>query len=523
MDAFAQLALMTKMQRVFEVEDTFLSFPVLSPLVYPPERLGFADPANATAQSLADMSEFSRITNRMPRGVIAPIDEDEHLWDVYGEVLQTAEVAARAAPSADQQKRYDRALELLYVIDADGVRTDSAALTAYKQHRDAHIKAVEEYNNRRSTGELSDDPAVKAQWAEDEPVLRENIDRIMSEWRKTGRKDAVEAAQQDEEAFVVRTPSLQWDEWKTSFVRDIDVATDTNLIEFAPTAFSPYDVFDQGYWQCFNLSKDEVSKLATEAPAELTAIFGSEAGASRVESLSFEYRSVALTRPWFRSAIFRSRFWRLTEEGGELSDGGDPPKGRCPSYVAGLVFARNITIAVRTEGPAKEVTPKAGLLQLDASLLEHAHEIVRAEAREAPPARPFIMSDLLAFKPDLSALRTVAPDTAEARTPVRAVTAAPIAVRRVAPTVVEPPAARIQTLAFTERGRLTVEPVRLTIPIPEPAPPEPAPPEPTPEPAPPEPPEEHVVTTTIPDVAIVAFICKPLPRCSDPDPKLDWS
>lgn len=513
MDAYAQLALMTKMQRVFEAEGTFLSFPVLSPLVYPPDRLRFADPSQMTPQKLTDLSEFARITNRMPRGVIAPIDEDEHLWDVYGEVLQTAKLAAREAPSAAEQAQYDKAIKLLYELDEDGFRRDGPALTAYKQHRDAHIKAVEEYNNRRSTGELSNDPAVKAQWAQDEPVLRENIDRIVSEWRTAGHKDAVEAAQQDEEAFVVRMPSLQWDEWKTSFVRDIDLATDTNLIEFALTGFSPYDVFDHGFWQRFNLTKDEMSTLAADAPAELSAIFGSEADAAEIESLSFEYRSVALTRPWFRSAIFRSRFWRLGEGGGELSDGGEPPKGRCPSYVSGLVFARNITVTSRPAGAesASEEPAKPSVFRLDASVLERVRGVMRAEVDEAP-ARPFVATDLLKSRIDLSGVARVSAEPAPARVLERAVSPPATTTRPIASMPARMPALRMGSLAFTEVVPAEVKPVRLT--LAEAA----STPEPTETPS-----EEPAATAPSSDVTIVAFICKRLPRSPDPDPALDWS
>ena len=345
MEAFVQLALMAKAKLVFESEDTFLSFRLLSPWTVDAERLRFHD-GQMTQQRIADLSEFSRMTNCIPSGVVAPEEQGEYLWDIYREILDTAEVAA-GTMTAQQRARYDRAVELLYVMSADGVRQDSEALQAYKQHRDSHIAAVEEYRNRQFTAESSDDDEVKARWAEEEPVLRDAVDQRMKAWRNEGRKGEVEAALRTEEAHAAREPSRIWEEWRTSFSDDLDISTDLNHQDFAVTGFSPYDVFEQGAWPSFTLTRDEMAKLTAQPPPELTRIFGEQVVGEDVESISFEYRSVAITRPWLRPALFRARFWRLGTDGGELSDGGDPPDGYCPSYVTALVFARNVTVTRR--------------------------------------------------------------------------------------------------------------------------------------------------------------------------------
>ena len=178
MDAFAQLALMAKAKLVFESESTFLSFPALSPLSYPPDRLKFGTAGEFTPQDLADQSEFSRITNQIPRGTLAPVEEGEYLWNIYQEVLETAQLSAGAL-STEEQDRYDGAMAFLYTQSAEGLRQPSAALTVYAQYRDAHIKAQEEYKNCQFTAESSDDPAVQAQWRDvDEPRLRQEVQRL---------------------------------------------------------------------------------------------------------------------------------------------------------------------------------------------------------------------------------------------------------------------------------------------------------------------------------------------------------
>jgi len=176
MDAAAYLALLSKAKRVFESENTFLSFPVLSQLTYDVEDLQFSGDAPA-AQRLVNLSEFSRVTNRIQRGVVAAIDGDEYLWDVYDDVLSNAELAEPALNEA-QQKEYAAALELLYTETADGLRHESPVLQGYKTFRDAHIKALEEYKNRQLTADISADPAVKAQWVVDEAAIRQTIDDI---------------------------------------------------------------------------------------------------------------------------------------------------------------------------------------------------------------------------------------------------------------------------------------------------------------------------------------------------------
>jgi hypothetical protein len=291
-----------------------------------------------------------------------------------------------------------------------------------------------------------------------------------------------------------------WGKWKKSFIEDIDLSTDTNLIQYALTGFSPYDLFDHGDWPCFNLTNAEMMRLASEAPAELTNIFGSGGATSDIESVSFEYRSVGLTRPWLRPALFRSRFWRLGAEGGELSDGGQPPKGRCPSYVTGLVFARNVTIHRQRQGAKSEA--REFLLRLDASTLkrlrglqrlgsaEGPHDSAAARARRPRPALTFapLWASRAAFTREKAATQLVGHAFAE-KGAVPLVPSVRIATQVVAPIVIRRPSAIRVPPMVIKKSALPVEPSG----------------------------------ASNPDITILAFICKRLPRCPDPDPTLIWS
>jgi len=503
MDAIAQLALMAKAKRVFESDTTFLSFPALSPLSYLPEQLQFGSVTEMTADDLREESEFARTANQLPRSVIAPTYTPEYLWDVYREVLETARLATPSLAPVDSGA-LAAARVLLYATDADGLRTDSDTMRAYKQHRDAVIKAQEDFRNQQLTAETSTDPAVQARWKEeDEPRLRDGIRQLEDTWVSSGFKAEVEAAQQVEQAGAAISPISGWSEWRSAFQEDLDLATDTNQIRFAITSYSPYDIFSAD-WPRFTLSGDEIRQLAEEAPAELREIFASGSGGSEIESLTFEYRSVAITRPWLRPSLFASRFWRLPGGTEPLSDG--QGSGRCPAYICALVFARNVTVKHREQSGGGRAIPVAQILQFEKAAMSPMFAQLATDAQlvAVKPTEPMVAAPLVAT----AAVQPMLPSRASLRLRATAFGEAGLA-RRVAapmaaPVAVSPPGTR---LIRVPRGRLLggIEAVG-------------APAEPGPEPPPPPPPAPERVG----EVMILAFICKRIGRSPDPDPALTW-
>jgi hypothetical protein len=505
MDAIAQLALMTKAKLVFESPGTFLSFPALSPLVYSVDQLTFATDGAMTVQDLAELSEFARVTNIMPSGVVAPLTSDEMLWDVCDEALRTAELAS-ATMSAQDQATYDEAIAYLYGPPAAGAatRTDGPALLAYRQTRDAYIKAQEDYKAQQLTALSSDDPAIAAGWLADEPRLRSVIAELETAWATTGCREQVEAAQQIELAMGARSPGRLWAEWQTALMKVIDTTTDTNLNDVAQTGITPADVFDGEQWPSFTLSGAEISALVAQAPPDLTTIFGTTTGASAsdIESLSFEYRSVGLVRSWFRPAMFQARFWRLGPDGGELSDGAKPPTGRCPAYVVGLVFARHIVVKCHAQ-PAARV---GGRLLRDFMVLrpELIARMPAAMLGRSPDTvvRPAPLSTRTALQ---RPSRNPSPLVRDPRTPSDAA----VRVSRRSEDVVvrdhrTSSGADVRDHRRSEdvvlrdhRGSADTVPPASTTPEPE--------------------------TEPTTDVTVLAFICRWTPRCPDPDVSLRWA
>ncbi|HEX8918554.1 MAG TPA: hypothetical protein VF898_08625 [Chloroflexota bacterium] len=475
MDALAQLALMTKAKLVFETPDTFLSFPALSPLSYLPDELDFTKVT--TTQQMLKWSEFCRLTNALPQGDLYQ-QSDSFFWDAYHQVLQTAQVA-QGAMTQDQNTALQQALAFLYVQGPDGLRTDSAAVVAYKQYRDAWFQATENYKNAQITADSSSDPNVKQQWQSvDEPRLRALVQTADDDWNTKGFKAQVDQARQVEESAAASSPSVTWGAWKSQFDPNLDVQTDPNNEPFGLTGFSPSDVLAHADWPTFNLAGSEIAQLVSSAPAELKGILDPQGSASTVTSLSFEFCSVAVNRPWFHSELFAARFWRLADPSQQLSDGLLPPHGQWPAYITAMVFARNIVVTSSTETGSTQTTP----LRTFIPLALHRDMVMREAVTTSSPMRVMARTSA-SFSRAATEARTVQPEMIPA---ARSVTIPSNAV------------ARLNAVTFTRLPIIPVEPG----------------PTPTPPPGNTQPPS--------PDVSILAFICKRLPKCPDPDPSLNW-
>src|SRR5262245_11077210 len=92
MDVFVQLALIEKTKRVFAADaSVMLSFPLLAPIHFSEAGLA-ALLSPQTTQDFAVAADFARAVNFLPRDMVASATE-RTLWDVFGDVLDRAEVA----------------------------------------------------------------------------------------------------------------------------------------------------------------------------------------------------------------------------------------------------------------------------------------------------------------------------------------------------------------------------------------------------------------------------------------------
>jgi len=508
MDATAQLALMVKAKRVFESPGTFLSFP-LAPMAYPPAVLDFSK-ALGDPKTGAALLEYSRSVNQCPAGAIFQGDSDQYLWEHYDRWLNAMTLAGGDL-SADQQSGYAQARALLTVTDANGLTTDSPALSTYKQYRDRYFDAVQAYKIAQITAGNAPSAAAQAQWHDvDEPRLRQAVDQAKSLWEAEGGKAAIEAAQSTIATCEARMPRKVWEAWRNAYNPDLDVYTDAaSNAGCAPSGFAPADIRTQP-WTTFVLTDAEIKTLTSEASSELQAIFG-ETGASEITSLSFEFRSAAVVRPWFNTALFDARFWKFADGSPDLSDGGTPPRGAWPAYVSAVVFARNIRVTMSAAPPQPLKVLPALALRPQALQLLQAQRVamvaappVRAPAATAAPS-------MVARPPVALAVAATAAPAMVARPPV-AVAAAlsrPVALAPIRPAAAAVPA--VNPVLRLNTAMIYRVPPRFPPPAPVPTPP-PQPPPAQPQPQP------------LPDdtISILAFICRPLLKVPNPDPALDW-
>ena len=164
MDALVELALMTRCRKAFEEPNTFLSFP-MAPSSFPQDRLKFAVDGSSTPALLRAAREFAQLANSVPRGTLFQQDAEEFLWNIYGDVLGRARVAAGALTPEQQQQRAS-AMALLYVTTPDGLRQESPQVKAYKQYREIWLKAGQDLRDKDSSATSSNDAATLKHWHE---------------------------------------------------------------------------------------------------------------------------------------------------------------------------------------------------------------------------------------------------------------------------------------------------------------------------------------------------------------------
>jgi hypothetical protein len=117
---------------------------------------------------------------------------------------------------------------------------------------------------------------------------------------------------------------------------------------FFETRFEPpVNVEDTASWTPLALDAAAITQQgATLSPPmrELLNQSGmmADVGAVVLTSTRVEVCVLSVVRPWFDRSLFEDEEWDLPGE--PLSDGADPPRGRIPAYIEGLVLARDFRI-----------------------------------------------------------------------------------------------------------------------------------------------------------------------------------
>ncbi|GJL59738.1 MAG: hypothetical protein NPIRA03_25950 [Nitrospirales bacterium] len=517
-DSIVQLALMSKAKKVFEKEGTFLSFPV-TPLAYTKEDLDFfsQETGSDLLQSKANLSAFSTLVNLIPHDEVWLPTDARFLWNELEYVLREGTLAS-STRTPEEEVAYQEALTVLKVPGEGGLLQDSPKVRVYNQYKDAYIMTEQEYMEARSTGETTEDETEKKRWREiDEPAFRAKLKDLDNQWILEGYKNEVNIARSQYQNLGAKSPTITWDEWKGCFNQDLDSETNAqdNFTVF-PSSFTPSNALEEGSWNPFSLSETEIKALVNEAPADLRKRFSADGKVSSMKSVTLEFSSAAIKRSWFDSEIFRARFWRLSDANKVFSDGGNPPSGDCPAYVTAIVFARKVVVEEKQSQPTSS-NPKMSVDLRFNYAVKDQHSIKRIN--------PAVLQ---AVQPQLMKRPSIPPQRMKAK-PVR-----PLMMKMRPQAMASFKSTAIRVPAQPTRGNVLLKPAVMTPMVARPAfsrsmvnlkasaytrfPTRPVR-KPAPRPATPPSP-----TADVPDnsIYILAFICKPLPKCPDPDMTLQW-
>lgn len=345
MDSAVQLALMSKAKKVFGAENTFLSFPIAA-LPYDQRQLDFYTEHGAedARQNLQNLQEFSTLVNLIPSNETWVPGESKFLWETYAQILKEANFAT-STRTPQEEIEYQKALSFLRTANQEGIWEDSVPVKTYKQYKDAYLVAQQAYLAAKMTAECLTNPDEQKKWRDvDEIHHRENLDTLQAQWVIAGYKNEVENAQNTVMNLGARSPIQTWNNWQNHFNTDIDSQTAaTNNFTYFPSFFAPSNALQEGAWKPFKLSEEEITSIINEVPLEQRSQFSSD-GKTKIKSISFEFSSATIIRPWFTSDIFRARFWRFPDTNKFVSDGCNPPTGSCPAYVAAVIFARKVLV-----------------------------------------------------------------------------------------------------------------------------------------------------------------------------------
>lgn len=133
----------------------------------------------------------------------------------------------------------------------------------------------------------------------------------------------------------------------------------------------------------FTVTREEFQILFDNAPQNLKDAWSDQWACTDIKSISLEYKVIIIIRPWFKPEFFSSRYWKLSGDV-MVSNGNRPVKGKIPSYITGMIVARNVKIVKEKDKPVKPlVIPIIGNLPIQQLKIPEK----KIPAREVRPAR----------------------------------------------------------------------------------------------------------------------------------------
>lgn len=404
MDSNVSAALAAKLLLIMPTTDhSFLAFPFTGAALSRSELEIFEKP-NESSEDIRlrahHKAQFARLMNIIPEDNLSWNASDHNLWKEYRSILQDAQMAESGLTALEktQLKSAQDFLSDVRETEVGPATVYSAALVSYYQYKEASEELERTYIDEKLSADLSMDPLIKSEW---DSGRRQELEsariRAEQDWSTLGHKSEVESAQATVAALGAKDPQLR----RAALLADYEHCAEPDLIAGDPvgvrsTFYSPSNTFaPETTWNQLHLSADEVEHLLAKAPVELAVNISAQL--EKIVSVTVEYTSVTIMRPWFDPSFFAMRSWKLPD-GSPVSTGSKPAQGRIPCYISSLIVARKLTIE-RSMPTNSGTTPPAsppiqdigwlqkGLWRLDRNwkLMVPGRSLQKIDVRGIPP------------------------------------------------------------------------------------------------------------------------------------------
>lgn len=328
--------------------------------------LSAPDGATASAGAVHAAVELSKLVDCVQDG--SPVFQSlsvgtAFVTDVYQQALRTIEFA-QASMTPEQKEELERAESILYE-DAPFVRTE-----AYAQFAELRVEIANQQIDRAENA-LAMEQADEAE----REVIADRIDAIDATLE--ANRELLEAldtrhgfteAEKVYESTLLSAFPPKYDRahdmlGDPAFQLTSPISNETHW----PARFFPAHLAEEN-WIPLKLRRDDINAVDTAVRDRLPefpqAADDLELNDDAVDVVELDVQILHVDRPWLWSGLFENTQWRFRTGVEPLSDGQEPPSGRLPAFVAGLIFARNLRLSGKKTmveaGPASRALLRVG-------------------------------------------------------------------------------------------------------------------------------------------------------------------
>lgn len=342
-------------------KSSFLSF-YRPGIPFQPESLQFVGKGMTSAETTTDEDNkivndwmsFSTEVNRLPTDndpVYTP--SENNLVKIYENVLRFSKVPKDEITEEQKEK-------IVRLVKKVEKMTE-----AYDDGKAKYDIAVATYNQKRIEALVGTSKQASLDFSLNGKRYSSDMQKAMDSWVSKGYKNEYEKAVADINMLSRRSMNLVKRDLLSRFEKHkmMDVLTET---DFYPVILYPSNFVnsDKGWTELTFTAKD-IAHYQKESQSSTSGSVGlrwklfslkASGGYEKAEkhiafdqndfSVKFKITQATISRPWFSSDFVTNNLWKwgITNPG-ELSDGGDPPKGSMVGFPTTAVFVKDIEIS----------------------------------------------------------------------------------------------------------------------------------------------------------------------------------